>query len=389
MMGGSIRLWLVLLGVVVAAGSWVVAQQGTPPPAPDAGKSATPAPVPPPPPPVTPPSTPATEPGTGPAPAPAPGPAPTPPPKRDVPPPPQANAVAATVNGQTISELAVYRALIRDEREDRARVRREILNFLIDNVLVDQYLVALKINVDKKEVEDRVEQLKKEAAEEKQDLKDIFRGLGLTEEEFREQLTCQLRWEKFVTQQATDKALKDFFDKNRLMFDGSQVRARHILIAVADGADAQAKTKAAGIKKQVEDAVAQELAKLPMGTDNLTREKKRIETLEKTFAKAAADHSICPSKDRGGDIDWFPRAGAMVEPFAKAAFALKPHQMSEPVLTEFGCHLILTVDSRPGKDVKFDEMKPFVHQIYEERMREAVLAQVKPSAKISINPPSK
>jgi len=311
--------------------------------------------------------------------------------KKEVPPPPPADAVAATVNGQKISELAVYRALIRDDREDRARVRREILNFLVDNALVDQYLAALKINVEKKEVDDRLEQLKKEAAQEKEEFSNILKLLNLTEEEFREQLTCQLRWETFVTQQATDKALKDFFDKNRTMFDGSQVHARHILIAVGEGADAQAqaKTKAAGIKKEIEDAVTQELAKLPADADKLTREKKRIDILDKTFAKAAADHSVCPSKDRGGDIDWFPRAGAMVEPFAKAAFALKPYQMSDVVLTEFGYHIILSVDFRPGKDVKFDEMKPFVHQIYEERMREAVLAQVKPAAKISINPAPK
>ena len=305
-MRGSIWLWAVLLGLMVAAGSWVLAQQGTPPapPAPpDAGKGA-----------ASGPSTPPTAPGaTAPAPAaskqppsapPSSAPPPAPPaqryefeppavPPKKVPPPPPADAVAATVNGQNISELAVYRALIRDDRDDRVRVRREIIGFLVDNMLVDQYLVALKINVDKKDVDGRLEQLKKEAADEKEDFAKLLKALHLTEEEFGQQLACQLRWEKFVAQQATDKALKDFFDKNRMMFDGSQVRARHILIPLGDAADgqAQAKTKAANIKKQIEDAVTQELTKLPADTDNLTREKKRIETLDKVFAKAATDHS--------------------------------------------------------------------------------------------------
>src|SRR5262245_28601031 len=254
-MRASVALWGLLLGLGVVTGSWVLAQPGPAPmpPLPPAG--------------TTPPSQGTTpvgntsQPGTTTPPAP-PGTANPLAPDRPVPPPPPADAVAATVNGQKISELAVYRAQIRDDRPDRDKVRKEILNFLIDNVLVDQYLTGLKIAVEKKEVDERVEQLKKEAAEQKEDFKKILEALHLTEEEFRYQLTCQVRWDKFVAQQATDKALKEFFDKNRTMFDGSQVRARHILIIPGGGADAsgQAKTKLAGIKKQIEDDVAKELA---------------------------------------------------------------------------------------------------------------------------------
>ena len=47
----------------------------------------------------------------------------------------------------------------------------------------------------------------------------------------------------------------------------------------------------------------------------------------------------------------------MVEPFAKAAFALKPYEMSEVVKSPFGYHLILTVERKPGREVKFEDMK--------------------------------
>src|SRR5207247_6006565 len=118
--------------------------------------------------------------------------------------------------------------------------------------LVDQYLVALKVQVEKKDVDERIEQMKKEAADQKEDFEKLLKTLFLTMEELRFQITGAIRWENFVNKQATEKVLKDFFDKNQNMFDGSQVHARHILITPGDGGQAQeeAKAKAAALKKQ-------------------------------------------------------------------------------------------------------------------------------------------
>ena len=76
----------------------------------------------------------------------------------------------------------------------------------------------------------------------------------------------------------------------------------------------------------------------------------------------------------------------MVEPFARAAFALKPFQMSDPVATEFGYHLILAIDYKAGKDVKFEDkpIKAFVQEVYGERLREAILTAYKAKSKVEI-----
>jgi len=73
--------------------------------------------------------------------------------------------------------------------------------------------------------------------------------------------------------------------------------------------------------------------------------KQRIEDGE-SFETVATEYTEDPSgKNNGGDLGWFDRH-AMVEPFSKAAFALRKGQISDPVLTQFGYHLILVEDKR-------------------------------------------
>ena len=295
--------------------------------------------------------------------------------------------VAATVNGQQITETAVQRGLKRLPKEKQTEARTEILDFLIDNVLVDQHLQQLRIEVDKKEIEARFEQMRNEIKKSGQTYEKVLEQLQLTEEELRAQLTAELRWEKYCQEQVKDLDLQNFFDKNREMFDGSMVRGRHILIAppTKDAlAGEQAKKKVTQMKEQLEEDVARELAKLPAGTENLVREKARTRYLDDAFAKLARAESSCPSKEQGGDLGWFPRAGSMVEPFARAAFALKPYELSEAVATPFGYHLILVTDLRKGKETKFEDIKEVVRDVYSEQIRTGLCGRLKVKARIEI-----
>ena len=60
---------------------------------------------------------------------------------------------------------------------------------------------------------------------------------------------------------------------------------------------------------------------------------------EETFSKLAIEYSACPSGKQGGNLGTFGR-GQMVKPFEDAAFGLEVGQISEPVQTQFGYHLI-------------------------------------------------
>ncbi len=65
------------------------------------------------------------------------------------------------------------------------------------------------------------------------------------------------------------------------------------------------------------------------------------------FAQMAMQRSKCPSKYKGGDLDWFGR-GQMVKPFEDAAFSMNPGDMTV-VQTQFGWHVIYVTGQRRSR----------------------------------------
>ncbi len=92
------------------------------------------------------------------------------------------------------------------------------------------------------------------------------------------------------------------------------------------------------------------------------------------FIELAAEKSIGPSADRGGDIGYFGRGSVVPPEFADAAFALEPGQTSEtPVQSEFGWHVIRVDDRRAIAPPSLEEMRQqFVSEISRQLIAELI-----------------
>jgi peptidyl-prolyl cis-trans isomerase C len=301
-----------------------------------------------------------------------------------------ANAVAATVNGQPIPESAVQRGLQRVAPARRAEARTEILNYLIENELVEQYLKQMQIAVDPKDVDKKLDDIRAEITKKGNQWEAWLQRMQLSEAELKQHITADMRWDKYAGGVANDKVLRELFDAEKDRFDGTLVRARHILLKprTADPKDVEAvKAQLRSVKEQVEGKAAEEVAKLPPTTDPLARKKAALAAAEKEFGAVAAKVSECPSKEQGGDVEYFPRGGEMVEPFSKAAFSMQVGQISDVVQTTFGYHLILVTERKESeREVKFDEAKGYVREVYCDRLRESMVTQARPKSRIEITP---
>ncbi|MBT4761308.1 MAG: hypothetical protein HOO06_06390 [Bdellovibrionaceae bacterium] len=149
-----------------------------------------------------------------------------------------------------------------------------------------------------------------------------------------------------------DKVTK-YYESNKAEFTAKkEVHARHILIKASDDKSFKAALdKAVDLKKQLATADFAELAK-----------------------KHSADKG---SAIKGGDLGFFER-GKMVPAFEDMAFTLEKGQVSEPVKTQFGYHIIKVEDKRGGEAKSFDVVKSEVaEKLYKKSFSEDVMKELK------------
>jgi peptidyl-prolyl cis-trans isomerase D len=158
----------------------------------------------------------------------------------------------------------------------------------------------------------------------------------------------ELSKENLIKPQKLDEnTLKQRYQERKATFTTpAQWKARHILFAVSQSAQPEAINAAKNKAQQV-------LAQIHAG--------KAFEELAKTFSDDAG------SKNQGGDLGWFG-TGAMVKPFEEAVKTMKVGEVSEPIQSEFGFHIIKLEDSKPEVTRSFAEVK---QQLAEELQKEA------------------
>jgi parvulin-like peptidyl-prolyl isomerase len=248
--------------------------------------------------------------------------------------PAAAPGVAARVDGEVVSkaevELEFRRAFGKQQLSDeqRAAAWRAAREQVIDRRLVLAYLTRSKQAASEQDVDFAVAQLENELKAQDLTLPQHLAQVGLSLEEMRRALAWKLSWNKYLEKYLTEENLQKYFARHQREFDGTQLRVAHILLklpADADEAAANAATeKAAAIRAEIASG-------------------------KLAFAAAAAAHSQAPTAKDGGDIGWIERRQPMPEAFSRAAFALEKGQVSEPVRSAAGVHLITVLDVKPGQ----------------------------------------
>ena len=99
------------------------------------------------------------------------------------------------------------------------------------------------------------------------------------------------------------------------------------------------------------------------------------------FAELAQERSIGPSGPNGGQLGWFT-AGMMVPTFEEAVFALEVGEVSAPVETQFGWHVVVLNDTRDQEPPALDEVRGELEEGLRQARVEATMAELTEAAQI-------
>lgn len=216
------------------------------------------------------------------------------------------NKVLASVNGNNITEQDLEVAMIRFPKENQDYFRSEqgktqLLDQMISFELIYNYAKQADLENDE-EYKNQLEIMKKD-------------------------LLIQAGVKKVLdTVTVNDDDVKSYYDNNKDMFKSEEtVNAKHILV--------ESKEKAEEVLEKINNGIS--------------------------FEDAALEFSSCPSSNQGGSLGEFGR-GRMVPEFENAAFELAVGEVSGPVQTQFGYHIIKLEGKTEPSIREYDEVKAMI-----------------------------
>jgi peptidyl-prolyl cis-trans isomerase SurA len=271
--------------------------------------------------------------------------------------------VAATVNGEPValSEVEERAAEIRAGLPAGASRNQKALQLALEDLVGDKLfrkqVVDLGLEVSDAEVQAAIDDVRKtNGFADDAELERALASRSLTMVTYRENLKNQLSQMKLLNVRVRSRVKVGDEDVKRRYAEltaaesgEEEVRASHVLVKVAPEApiaEAEAaKARAAEISKRAR-----------AGED---------------FAKLAKEQSEGASGDDGGDLGWF-RRGEMTPTLEQAAFALKSGEVSEPVRSRFGFHVVKVTGRQAVRGKPLEEMEDEIRdRLYREETEKA------------------
>ena len=225
---------------------------------------------------------------------------------------------------------------------EREELQRSFLVQLIDRELIHGEARRLNIALTEADVEAALQGYREDYPG--SSFEEMLAERGLTLDAWREELKESLIMEKLLEQavysmvSVSDEEVVAYFKANRDQFDRpEQVRARQIV--VADEAEGQ---EVLGMLRQ-----------------------------ERSFAEVAAEYSLSPDAEQGGDLGFFGR-GEMPPEFDAIVFDLPVKRLSDLVKSEYGYHIFLVEEKRKAKRLNKKEASGEILAILEGLKKEEV-----------------
>jgi foldase protein PrsA len=232
--------------------------------------------------------------------------------------------VVAKVGSESISKDDLYTMMV-DQYGEAA------LNTLIADKIVELESDEQEIKVSDKEIEKELQKLQ-ESYEDEEAFNQALTSSGSSLESVKDNIKSYLLTQKLLKERVTvsDDQIKEYFEANKESFaQQEQVEASHILVEDEETA------------KEVKE-------KLDKGAD---------------FAEVAKEYSTDTSNaESGGELGFFAK-GEMVAEFEEKAFSMAAEEISDPVKTEFGYHIIKVTDKKEAKEAVFEDHKEEIKDI--------------------------
>ncbi len=228
------------------------------------------------------------------------------------------NSYVASVNGEKISEDELQDALM-------AQYGSEAVDALVMEKILEMEIEKEGIEVIQAEIDEEMKTYAEYYGGEEA-LQEVAETSGIDLSEVEKDLEPYLATNKLLEKriEITEEEMKTYFEENKDQFaQAEQVQASHILVE--------------------DEATANEVAKkLAAGGD---------------FAELAKEYSIDEgSSKEGGEVGYFGK-GAMVPEFEEAAFSMEKGEISDPVKSEYGFHIIKVTDKKEAKEANYEESK--------------------------------
>lgn len=242
------------------------------------------------------------------------------------------NDVVALVGDEKITKDELYDFLVKANGQNA-------LDALIINKIILLESEKEDIKVSKEEIDEQKNKMIENMGGQEA-YKSALQLYGISEEELEHDIEMNLYLKKLLESRIpiNEEEMKQYFEENKDSFrQEEQVKARHILV--------DSEETALEVKKKLDEG--------------------------KKFEDLAKDYSIDVSNNQqGGDLGFFGR-GRMVKEFEEVAFSLGIGEISEPVKTEFGYHIIKVEDRKEEKEPDFENSKDEIKDLlFQERFQE-------------------